>query len=96
MKLRLLVTPYCNRDCDLCCNQNFDLDALPVITQADQFSKYTEISLTGGEPLLVYDKVRETILYIREYGNFKGPINLYTALPGNNMLPDVWKLTRAT
>lgn len=96
MKLRLLITPKCNRNCEQCCNKGFDLDSLPRITQADQFAGYTEISLTGGEPLLEYDKVRDTIMYIREYGNQSCPINLYTAMSEHPNLVDLAKIVNLT
>ncbi len=47
-KLRLLVTKDCPRDCEGCCNKDWDLDSLPVV---DNFDKYDEIIITGGEPL---------------------------------------------
>ena len=92
-KLRLLITPDCNRNCPQCCNKNFDLDALPQIAQADEFKKYDEIALTGGEPLLVYDKLRETIMYLREYGDYQGPLHLYTAMPGHEHIVELAKIT---
>ena len=82
-KLRLLITPDCNRNCPQCCNLEFDLDALPVIEQATDFDQYNEIAFTGGEPLLYPDKVFETYMYIREYGDFKGKLYIYTAMPGS-------------
>lgn len=48
-KLRLLVTKKCNRNCEGCCNKEYNLDALPVCTS---FEGYDEIILTGGEPYL--------------------------------------------
>ncbi len=49
MKLRLLITKKCNRTCKGCCNKDWDLDAL----QPCDFTKqYSEIMLTGGEPML--------------------------------------------
>lgn len=46
--LRLLVTKNCNRTCPGCCNNDWDLDSLPVITD---YENYDVICLTGGEPL---------------------------------------------
>ena len=61
-KLRLLVTKVCNRSCAGCCNKDFDLDSLPVITD---FSNYEEIMITGGEPMLFASKILELIAEIR-------------------------------
>jgi len=47
--LRLLVTSYCKRACPGCCNQDWDLESLPVVRS---FKKYKRICLTGGEPML--------------------------------------------
>ena len=95
-KLRLLITPDCNRNCVMCCNKNFDLDSLPSIEQADEFAQYSEISITGGEPMLVYDKLRETLMYIMEYGDFKGQINLYTAMPDHPKIYDLFRRCNIT
>ncbi len=47
-KLRLLVTKECLKNCEGCCNKDWDLDSLPVV---GGFSNYDEIIITGGEPL---------------------------------------------
>jgi hypothetical protein len=47
-KLRLLVTEYCPRKCPSCCNKDWDLGALPVVSS---FKGYESIMLTGGEPM---------------------------------------------
>jgi len=47
-KLRLLVTPYCPRQCTGCCNLSWNLNLLPI---CEDYSQYDEILLTGGEPL---------------------------------------------
>ena len=52
-KLRLLVTKKCHNDCPKCCNKQYDLDAVPVIDRFD----YDEVCITGGEPMLDFQKV---------------------------------------
>lgn len=47
--LRLLLFADCDRDCNLCCNKDFDLSSLPI---EQDFAQYDEIMLTGGEPML--------------------------------------------
>lgn len=74
VKLRLLLLAECNRACKGCCNKNWDLSALPVCTS---FSGYEQVILTGGEPLLEPDLVREAVAEIRR--QTRAPIYLYTA-----------------
>lgn len=59
-KLRLLVTEKCHNKCPMCCNNQFDIEKIPVVDRFD----YDEISITGGEPLL-YDCGRKTIRLVR-------------------------------
>lgn len=75
MKLRLLVTRKCNRSCEGCCNNDWDLMDLPTI---DSFEGYDEILITGGEPLLYLKKLRDLILNIKKVTDT--PIYIYTAL----------------
>ena len=72
--LRLLLFSECNRNCNGCCNKDWDLDGLPV---ANSFYGYDEILLTGGEPMLHPDFVIETIERIRKQSEAK--IYVYTA-----------------
>jgi hypothetical protein len=73
--LRLLLFKDCNRNCEGCCNKNWNLDKLPVETD---FSSYDEILLTGGEPMLHPKLVEKTIYDIRQQ-NKKAKIYMYTA-----------------
>lgn len=52
-KLRLLVTEKCHNKCPMCCNNQFDIEKIPVVDRFD----YDEISITGGESLLPYNAV---------------------------------------
>jgi hypothetical protein len=74
-KLRLLITKQCNRNCEGCCNKEYDLDALPICTS---FNGYDEIILTGGEPMLKVDTVLKVIKKIRKE-NSLAKIYMYTA-----------------
>jgi len=75
MKLRLLLFKECNRNCDGCCNNDWDLDALPV---CEDYEPYSVIMLTGGEPMLRSDIVVDTIRDIR--AGSKAKIYIYTAM----------------
>lgn len=73
-KLRLVMFEQCNRSCEGCCNNDWDLNGLDV---CDSFEGYDMIMLTGGEPMLKPDLVIETAERIRQ--NSMAKIILYTA-----------------
>jgi pyruvate formate-lyase activating enzyme-like uncharacterized protein len=54
MRLRLLITEDCNRNCEGCCNKDWDLENLPIATN---LNGYEEVLITGGEPMLYPDRV---------------------------------------
>ncbi len=62
-KLRLIITEKCNRKCSGCCNNDWNIDKLPVITD---FSKYNEIIITGGEPMLYSHLIKHLCQIIRK------------------------------
>jgi len=74
-KLRLLLTKECHRNCEGCCNKNWDLASLPVCTS---FQDYEEIMLTGGEPMSNPILIEFTMIRIYEE-NPQAKIYLYTA-----------------
>lgn len=77
-KLRLVVTEKCHNKCPMCCNNRFDLKAIPVVDRFD----YDEISITGGEPMLYPDKVAEIADTLRKAAKIVGAnpkIWLYTS-----------------
>jgi hypothetical protein len=80
--LRLLLFSSCNRTCPGCCNNQWDLDALPVATD---FRGYDMVVLTGGEPMLNPRLVVEVATTIRRQSF--ASIILYTAKP--QKLPQV-------
>ena len=72
--LRLLVTPYCNRSCPGCCNQDWELDTLPAVRS---FEKYSKICLTGWEPMLFSFMLLYIAKQIRQEND--APIIVYSA-----------------
>ena len=52
----LLVTKKCQHKCIKCCNNFYDLDALPTIT-SEMLRKAHTVCLTGGEPLMLPEMV---------------------------------------
>ena len=74
MNLRLLLTEECNRTCKGCCNNGFELQALPV---CESFTGFDMIIITGGEPLLKFSELCEIVRRIRL--ETSAPIIIYTA-----------------
>lgn len=83
-KLRLLVTRQCSRNCVGCCNNDWDLDDLPVFSLSNTI-KYDEILLTGGEPLEHFDIIRSLIPDLRKH-NQSVRIYIYTARISNMLI----------
>lgn len=75
MKGRVIVTKKCNRKCKGCCN---DYLGLVDTVQFEDLFKYDEIIITGGEPMLLSERVVEMIHRLK-FGGYKGKIWLYTA-----------------
>lgn len=76
--LRLLLTERCNRNCEGCCNKDWDLKSLPVCTD---YSPYEVIMLTGGEVMLNTAQVKSVISDIR--ATSMADIYIYTAKVDN-------------
>ena len=74
-KLRLLMFEKCNRRCEGCCNKDWDLDALPTISD---YSEFDMVMLTGGEPLLDCELLCKTIDNIQAQSN--AIVIVYTAM----------------
>lgn len=77
-KLRLLLWEDCLRECDGCCNQDWDLKSLPVCRD---YLGYQLIMLTGGEPLLYPERLRQIITGIRAATSAR--LILYSAANGD-------------
>ena len=74
-KLRLLLFEECNRNCEGCCNKDWNLKTLPI---AKDFYNYNKIMVTGGEPMLRPKYLINTLINLR----YKAPnalLILYTA-----------------
>jgi len=76
MKLRLILFTECDRNCEGCCNQDWDIPNLPD-AGINELEQYEEIMLTGGEPMLAPLLVHQVINNIREVS--KAKVYVYTA-----------------
>jgi len=72
--LRLILWPICPRECEDCCNKQWDMDALPY---CQDFAPYDTILLTGGEPMVFPRRLHEAIRAIRKSSSAE--IYIYTA-----------------
>lgn len=73
---RLIVTYKCNHDCSGCCNKQLNKSEIPEINSIEELKDYDEILITGGEPFLFPEKLKELIKEIKKNGNQK--IIIYT------------------
>ena len=79
MRGRVLVTKKCNRRCRGCVNKSLkNIDRVAF----EDLLKYEEISITGGEPMLISERVVEMIHRLRFQG-YTGKIYLYTTDASN-------------
>ena len=76
---RVVLTDWCNLDCEFCCMKETDIHysfknqtALWIAQQ-----RYDEIGITGGEPLLELEKLVQFICLIK-YFNSDSKVYLYT------------------
>lgn len=93
--LRLVVGWDCNLKCGYCCNniQKFRKEFEPVRLEEVDWKKYKTVCITGGEPLLMMDRVERVCKEIEASGT-KPLIVMYT----NGTLLTRWaveKLTKA-
>jgi organic radical activating enzyme len=84
-KLRLILFTDCNRNCAGCCNKQWDINTLPVVSleNLDLFYECDEIILTGGEPMINLDCLFSVINAVKSIpsNSFKDrKVYLYTAL----------------
>lgn len=71
-----MVTEECNRACEGCCNQQWDLSKLPKFKMED-LEGASEVLLTGGEPMLISSQLFYIIKALKR--STKAPIYVYTA-----------------
>ena len=84
--LHLMVNNECTNDCPLCCNKQYDVGKIPVVT-VEELKQTETICITGGEPFLSknlisflenlfksYVSIKNCIIYTS--GGLLGAINL--------------------
>lgn len=87
--LHLMINNLCRNNCPLCCNKQYDVAEIPVVS-VEELKKTKVICITGGEPFLCGDllpRFLENMLI--QYPNLK-QVFIYTSggeLGKNNLKP---------
>ncbi len=85
--IHIMVTSLCNRKCPDCCNNQYDLNDIPYVTD-EELKRANTICITGGEPFAYSNPCEIAFLYKTKYPNIK-KIYVYTnALELANYLHD--------
>lgn len=97
-KIHLMITDKCDRKCRDCCNNQYSLSDIPIITNKE-LSEAKHIYLTGGEPFAygdpsgiatmlknVYSNIEKVIVYTNAF-------ELYMYLNNNGKLDGIDGLT---
>lgn len=85
--IHIMVTSLCNRKCPDCCNNQYDLNDIPYVTD-EELKRADTICITGGEPFAYSNPCEIAFLYKTKYPNIK-KIYVYTnALELANYLHD--------
>ena len=71
--IHIMITSLCDRNCPHCCNNQYDLNSIPYVTQ-EELSKADTICLTGGEPF-IYSNPCEIASKLK--GDFPNIKNVY-------------------
>lgn len=56
--IHLFITSKCTHNCKNCCNKQYNIDEIPVIT-VDELKYADTVLLTGGEPFMLFDYLED-------------------------------------
>ena len=76
--LHLMVNNVCNNNCPLCCNKQYNVDEIQIVT-VEELKQTETICITGGEPFLSPNLTNFIFNLIIQYTNIK---NLYIYTSG--------------
>lgn len=76
--LHLMVNNICNNNCPLCCNKQYDVEKIQVVS-IEELKQTETICITGGEPFLSPNLTNFIFNLIMQYKNIK---NLYIYTSG--------------
>lgn len=92
MKARVIVTQLCPKNCDGCCNKEYNMDEVQHIS-IRLLQVANEIIITGGEPFLETAGVEKLIKTLRSKG-YNKPIYIYTAMFPTTDQVNFWNIVR--
>lgn len=79
-EIHLFLLEKCDHACELCCNKQYEINKIPVIT-VDELKQAETILFTGGEPFLIGNELTGLARRIKtQYSNIKN-IYVYTSGP---------------
>lgn len=52
--VHIMITNRCYRNCPFCCNKQYDVNEIPIVTN-EELEEAENIFLTGGEPFAFAD-----------------------------------------
>ncbi len=70
MDLHLVVTTLCDRNCEFCCNKQYDIKNLQYVSDNELWS-CENLFLTGGEPFEYANPSKLAVMYKKKYTNIK-------------------------
>lgn len=79
--LHLMVNNICNNNCPLCCNKQYDVEKIQVVS-VEELKQTKTICITGGEPFLSPNLTNFIFNLIFQYNNIK---NLYIYTSGESI-----------
>lgn len=74
--MHLLITDKCDRDCKWCCNKQYDVKSIPVVSKVE-FKLVDTVCLTGGEPFKYGEPCAIAMWLKATYQNIKN-VYVYT------------------
>ena len=90
--IHLMVTTLCKRNCEYCCNKQYDFDLIPYVTD-EELKEAEVLCITGGEPFAFTDPTEIAGYYKKKYPNIKivyaysNAVELYSFIARN---PQAW------
>lgn len=74
--IHIMITNLCDRNCAYCCNKQYDVNEIPVVTN-EELEEAENIFLTGGEPFAYADPCTTAAFLKGTYPNIK-KVYVYT------------------
>lgn len=68
--IHIMVTSLCKRNCKYCCNNSYNLNSIPYVTDEELKNCHT-VCLTGGEPFAFLNPDEIAFYYKSKYPNIK-------------------------